>query len=177
MGRRASLSWRRNTPAACRGHRKRLPHWSRAGTRRWAKRWLKSSLILLRLRPDAPPPSDTASPAARSHRTLSLPLLEAGLLDEVLLPEQMAGLAQARPALHLLRGGDHVLPLLWGQTRAAPGLGGRAKDLAHAQLGGSAGVPRADLAAAALLVAAHIVNPLTASARSPGSGIVHRVCL
>src|SRR5664279_731123 len=96
--------------------------------------------------------------------TLSLPLLEAGLLDEVLLPEQMARLAQARPALHLLGGGVHVLPLLWGQTRAAPGFGGRAKGLAHAQLGGSARVPREDVAAAALLVAAHIVKPLAASA-------------
>src|ERR1017187_5819424 len=106
--------------------------------------------------------SATRSPGS----TLSLPLLEAGLLGEVLLPEQMAGLAQARPALHLLGGGAHLLPLLWGQPRAAPGLGGRAKGLAHAQLGGSARVPRADVAAAALLVAAHIVNPLTASAAS-----------
>src|SRR5664279_5228627 len=96
--------------------------------------------------------SATRSPGS----TLSLPLLEAGLLDEVLLPEQMAGLAQARPALHLLGGGAHLLPLLWGQTRAAPGFGGRAKGLAHAQLGGSARVPSSSL-------------PINRSAEHPGS--------
>ncbi len=50
----------------------------------------------------------------RLTSTAGLALLEAGLFDEVLLPEQMAGLAQARPALHLLGGVAHTLPLLWG---------------------------------------------------------------
>src|ERR1035437_4744715 len=122
-------------------------------------------------RNDPEPAETTGASATRPPgSTLSLPLLKAGLLDEVLLPEQMAGLAQARPALHLLGGGAHVLPLLWGQTPAAPGFGGRAKGLAHGQLGGRARVPRADVAAAALLVAAHIVNPLAASAASRRTG-------